>query len=259
MYGGFGSWLYTGVAGLSRAPGSRGWAEILFRPAAFAHAALTSASASVATPVGLVAISWQQAPQTPGSCAFGVQGGPRLELQCVSKLVAAPTFSGVRFASYGLPTPAMGCPGPFERNATCDDANSTAAVARLCVGKAGCEIDPSDGTFGGIDPCPGFLKNLAVQLDGPCDAAVLLRVSISVPVGSIATAVLPVGPGRAAAGVSVSETAAGSPARTFVWAAGAFVPGTPGVVGAAGGVGPVGLAAVVLSLSSGSYSFDVMG
>ena len=258
MYGGFGSWLYTGVAGLARAPGSRGWAEIVFRPAAFAHGALTSASASVATPVGLASISWLQAPPTPDACAFGAQGGPRLALQCVSKSTAAPAFSGVRFASYGLPTPATGCPGPFARNASCDDANSTAAIAMLCEGKAACEIDPSDGTFGGVDPCPGFLKFLAVQLDGPCDAAVLLRVSISVPVGSTATAVLPVGPGKTAAGVSVSETAAGAPA-TFVWAASAFVPGTPGVVGAASGVGPVGSETVVLTLLSGAYSFDVLG
>ena len=65
MSGGFGSWLFTGVAGLARAPGSRGWQALLFRPAAFVHAAVTSASASVATPIGLAAISWLQAPPTP--------------------------------------------------------------------------------------------------------------------------------------------------------------------------------------------------
>lgn len=254
MYGGFGSFLFTGVAGLARSPGSRGWQSPVFRPAAFTHPAITSASASVDTPIGLVAISWQQAPPTPAACAFGVQGGPHLQLQCVSKSVAAPVFTGVRFASYGLPS--GDCASGFARNTSCDDSNTTANVAKACTGKPACEVDASG--FGDPDPCPGFLKEIAVQLDGPCDAVILLRVILSVPVGARATAVLPLGTGRTAAGVSVSEAASGA----FVWAAGAFVPGTAGVLGASAGppgTAPVGQAAVVLSLSSGSYSFDVLG
>jgi len=97
-----------------------------------------------------------------------------------------------------------------------------------------------------------------VQLDGPCDAVILLRVSLSVPVNARATAILPLGAGRAAASVSVSEVASGA----FVWADGAFVPGTAGVLGASAGppgTAPVGQEAVVLSLSSGAYSLDVLG
>ena len=253
MYGGFGSWLLTAVAGLSRAPGSRGWQRLMLRPAAFAHPAVTSASASVATPVGIASIAWQQAPPTPAACALGVQGGPQLQLQCVSKTVAAPTFSGVRFASYGLPTGS--CAAGFARNASCDDSNTTAHVSKACVGKASCGVD-SNG-FGDPDPCPGYLKQLAIELDGPCDAAVVLRVSVSVPVGAAATTVLPLGPGRSAASVSVSEASTGA----FVWVAGEFVPGTAGVVGAAAGppgTAPVGQAAVVLSLQSGTYLFDIL-
>jgi hypothetical protein len=302
MYGGFGSWLFTGVAGLARAPGSRGWQALLFRPAAFVHAAVTSASASVATPIGLAAISWLQAPPTPTACALGVQGGPNLQLQCVSKSVASPTFSGIKFASYGLPSGS--CAAGFARNASCDNSNTTAHVSKACVGKGACEVDA--GGFGDPDPCPvrlasakrgalnnfpdraengrlvqaclpaltrprshappppylfallqGFLKEIAVLLDGPCDATILLRVSISVPVGASATAILPLGAGRAASSVSISEAASGA----FVWAVGAFVPGTLGVMGAAvgpPGSAPVGQASVVLSLLSGSYSFDVL-
>ena len=148
MYGGFGSYLFTAIAGLARAPGARGYAQLLFRPAAFVHAALTSASASVDSPAGPVAIAWAQV-----------------------------------------------------------------------------------------------------------NATTLLRASVTVPVGASATAVLPVGRGRAAADVAVTEGGA------VVYAKGAFVPGAAaGVVGAAAGPAgsaPAGQQAVVLSLLGGSFEFEV--
>jgi alpha-L-rhamnosidase len=76
MYGGWGNWLYEGVAGLQRTPGSPGWTDLTFAPpVGFAspstsnNVSLTRASASVDTAVGLVATSWDSAPLNTGTCA----------------------------------------------------------------------------------------------------------------------------------------------------------------------------------------------
>jgi hypothetical protein len=68
---------------------------------------------------------------------------------------------------------------------------------------------------------------LAVELDG-CSAVATLSTSVSVPVGSAATLVLPMGGGA----VAVSEGEWGAASR-FVFANGAYVPGVEGVSGAA--------------------------
>ena len=67
-FGGSGSWYYSTLAGLGRVPGSRSWAALAIAPpAGDVLLNLTWASASIDTPMGLVAVSW--AAQPPGAAA----------------------------------------------------------------------------------------------------------------------------------------------------------------------------------------------
>ena len=59
MYGGSGSWYYSTLAGLQRAPGSRSWRDLVIAPPAPGTLSnLTWANASIDTPMGLVSSSW---------------------------------------------------------------------------------------------------------------------------------------------------------------------------------------------------------
>jgi len=63
MYGGSGSWYFSTLAGLQRAPGSRSWRDLIIAPPAPGTLSnLTWANASIDTPMGLVSSSWS-APQ----------------------------------------------------------------------------------------------------------------------------------------------------------------------------------------------------
>ena len=64
MYGGFGAWLYRGVGGLDRAPGSRGWSNLRIAPPSprDTDGFLTTATAEVDTPIGIASVSWNSAP-----------------------------------------------------------------------------------------------------------------------------------------------------------------------------------------------------
>eukprot|EP01051_Picozoa_sp_SAG22_P017765 SAG22_NODE_2818_length_2181_cov_1.579731_2_plen_341_part_01 len=46
----------------------------------------------------------------------------------------------------------------------CDDVNTTKVVSELCLGKNTCAINATTAAFGGVDPCGGTSKKLAVQL-----------------------------------------------------------------------------------------------
>lgn len=62
MYGSTGSWYYSTLAGLQRAPGSRSWRNLIIAPpAAGLFSNLTWVNASIETPMGLVGSSWSSA------------------------------------------------------------------------------------------------------------------------------------------------------------------------------------------------------
>lgn len=58
MFGSVDTWLYEWAAGLAQADGSVGWQEITLRPGAVSG--LNRAEASIMTPLGLCALSWQR-------------------------------------------------------------------------------------------------------------------------------------------------------------------------------------------------------
>jgi hypothetical protein len=73
MMGGFGSWLYTDVAGLGRVPGSTSWSELNVAPPQVLppRLNLTAAAATLDTALGPVEVSWR-APGAPPS-AFALR------------------------------------------------------------------------------------------------------------------------------------------------------------------------------------------
>ena len=239
MYGGFGRWLYGGLAGVTRMPGSRGWDNVLFAPAMHHSKEVTSASASIDTPQGLVSVDWDSNYKVGGSCGTDIENPSRptyLKLSCASG-----KFTGVAFASFG--TPSGSCDNGFTKG-KCDSPNSVAKVAAACVGKSECNIQASNEFFGG-DPCPLTPKKLSVVMKG-CDAptAALGRVSITVPTGSTGTLLLPLPNGTTPAQVVVHE------GEAVIWRNGAFVSGVPGVTNAMNvGVG------IEIATGSGTYTF----
>ena len=246
MFGAPGAWYYRSIAGLDRAPSSRSYANLVIRPPpandiiySDANLSLTWAAASIDSSMGMVSSAWNTLPGGNGAQCGTVAENGNLELDCPGGL-----FTGVAFASFG--TPSGTCPNLAK--GSCDAASSVDVVTKLCVGKSSCSIGATNGNFGG-DPCEGTAKSLAVRLTGQCGQPLGPRkfaLQTTVPVGGTAQVILPAwGP---AASATVTEGGA------KVWAAGAFVPGTPGV--SAGAASADGLN-VVLTVGSGSYSFSV--
>ena len=69
------------------------------------------------------------------------------------------TIASVDFASFGTPS---GFCGALAKGA-CDAPTSLAAAQALCVGKPSCSVPSTVAAFGGVDPCPGTAKRLALQ------------------------------------------------------------------------------------------------
>jgi len=132
--------------------------------AACAAACLANASC-VALSVGAAA------PAPPASrCGIREECWAGNASSCPSVLeLACPggAFARVDFASYGRPrVTADGC--VFERDAACDAPGVAALVAAACVGRAACALDVELAALGGVDPCVGSVKFLAVALAGAC-------------------------------------------------------------------------------------------
>jgi len=240
MFGAAGSWYYSTLAGLDRAPHSRAWTDLVIAPpgADDVLAQLSFASASIDSSMGPVAAAWTKgtAPSVGAVCAEGAEKAV-LNLRC-----AGGAFTGVAFAAFG--TPSGGCTAaPPAKNASCDAAGAAAVVAKLCVGKTACAISVDDTTFGG-DPCFDVVKHAIVALDGPC-SNVEYSVSATVPVGARASVRVPTR-GAAAGAAIISES------DVVVWRAGAFVPGAAGIAGATEADG-----AVTFSVGSGVYAFEL--
>ena len=249
MFGSSGAWYFWGLAGLARAPGSRSWASLAFAPPTLASgvtADLSSASASVDTPMGRVASAWRAAASTGGTVCGSIYEEGSLTLACDG----GGNFSSVAFASFG--TPAGDCASGLARNASCDAAASAAVASAACVGRPSCTLWANASVFGG-DPCLGVRKSLAVALRGACanasPPAPVFSLSVELPPNAAGTAAVPT-PGDPGPAGGVVITEGGAP----VWRAGAFVRGVPGVTGGAAAADGT---AVVFALGSGAYAFEV--
>lgn len=246
MFGGTGSWYYTTLAGLGRAPGSRSWQSLAIAPPADDDtlSQLTWASASVDSPMGLAAAAWTAPPAGEAGAVCGTAAEKdTLTLTC-NHAHADATFDAVAFASFG--TPGGSCAAGLAVNASCNAPSSTSVVAAACVGKPACSLPATVAAFGGTDPCYDVVKRLSVALTGSRCAAPLYTLSVTVPAGGSATVRVPT---RGAGPARATVTEGGTP----VWAGGAFRPGAvPGVT--SGAAAPDG-SGVVLTVGSGTYAF----
>ena len=93
-------------------------------------------------------------PSPPSQCGSAAEGAS-LELGCPN----GGAITSVDFASFG--DPKGSCAAGWSAG-TCAAANSSAAVAALCLGKASCSVPASTSYFG--DPCLGTLKRLAASV-----------------------------------------------------------------------------------------------
>lgn len=253
MFGGSGSWYYSTLAGLNRVEHSRSWQNIIMAPPRgqalldVVAQNLTYASASIDSPMGLVAISWNlvTSPGSDGSVCGEVPEHSILTLKCPSlDGKGTATFSSVDFASFGAPLGT--CANGFTINSTCNAPTSVDVVQNLCVGKSSCSIMANVTEFGGQDPCYDVLKKLAVQLKGNC-AVSLYTMVVTIPVGSTASVQIPTL--EDASVVTIQEN------DVTIWTNNAFVPGVAGITS---GVAAPGNTGVNFQVGSGSYSFVVL-
>lgn len=265
MWGTYGAWLYSDVAGLGRVSGpTRGWKNLILKPAAFVHPEVTFASASVDTPIGLASVYWHSEPKVSNWYGKASQGTPDVSgVTLVCRSVEdhhSARFTGVSFAAFGSPT--GDTPTTFKRTDSCDHPNATAVVSLYCIGKHSCTIPLSTDTFGkdstigtGSKWCPKPLGplTLAVAMEhNGCDAQVLLTTKGTVPVGGRATFVLPIGPRANTSSVAVTE----GPSDTTVFTHGRFI------AGAASGIANASIdngdGHVHIETGSGTYFFSVL-
>ena len=243
MYGGYGSWLYSDVAGIGRAPGSRGWTNLIFDPTVGASPNVTEVSASIDSPIGLVAVDWTTNVANTGTCALAPENSV-MNLTCQGANGQVGTFSQVLFASFG--TPNGNCPN-FSTG-TCNSNNSVAVVTAACVGKSTCSIPATNTNFGG-DPCVNTLKQLAVSLAGNC-LTVTYEISPTIPVGAQSTVMVNTN-GKSPNAIIIYE---GAPTeRVPIWVNGTYVPGVSGITGAS----VVSANQVAVTTGSGTFMFAV--
>ena len=248
MFGSNSDWYYKYLAGITMAEGTRGWQQLKLKPEVWNKhrqvsicVNLSSTSASIVTPRGKVAASWDCLPQpgTDGTCGL-YQELDTMVLNCTSNR----TIKSVDLALYGNPTGE--CSSGFKKG-SCNSGTSKSVVEQACLGKNSCSLPVVTKTFGG-DPCADTFKELAVQVT--CAGGTtpskkpVFSYSVSVPVGSTADVVLPQFGSTSA---SVSET------HGSVWAGDKLVRGVPGVYGAAVDVD----GNIALQIGSGDYTFTV--
>ena len=86
--------------------------------------------------------------------------GP-MTLEC---LPGSGTITKVLFANFGEPTLSQDC--KTYTVGSCGFNGSQAVVEKACLGKTSCVLHPKASMFGGVDPCPGQVKYLAVVAEG---------------------------------------------------------------------------------------------
>jgi len=181
-------------------------------------------------------VSWDATGAAP--CLADVPENVNVTLTCAG---AGNSITNITFASFG--TPSGSCAAGFATGA-CNAANSSAAIAALCVGKQQCSVPSDTGFFG--DPCYDVVKKLDVTY--ACAATPDLTLAATVPVAATATVVLPFAAATPPAAVTVTE------AGVVVYTKGAFVPGVPGVTGAQL---LADVPAIAVAVGSGSYAFAI--
>lgn len=203
------------------------------------------ASASLHTVRGTVAVQWRVKNTNFSTCAVAEEG-QMAHLSCG----VGGNVTHVRFAVYGTrPAAATNdwtCPNLKGTNPKCATTAATmSAVEKLCVGKPDCSIPVETDTFGGVDPCLGTKKTLAVAVEcgAPVHSLATATVSATIPPTALGEIWVP---------MLANATVVNEGGTNTVWRNGAFVKdGSEGVF-AAHAQGKY----VVFETVAGSYSFS---
>jgi hypothetical protein len=100
-------------------------------------------------------------PSGANLCAFANGAAdPAFPSQATLDCRGQGAIASVDFASFGTPS---GYCGSLAIGAQCHATNSLATVRALCLGKPSCAVPNTVDAFGGVDPCPGVAKRLAIQ------------------------------------------------------------------------------------------------
>jgi Galactose binding lectin domain len=150
MFSSVGAFLYD-LAGIRMAPGVNGFTSAWLWPAVTDHPALGFASGQYNSIAGFYSIAWDVANTVP--CEANVPENTQVTLSCTG---ASNVINNITFASFGTPT---GTCGNFAVG-SCNAANTTSAIAALCVGQSSCTFDSATTFFG--DPCYDTVKILYV-------------------------------------------------------------------------------------------------
>ena len=192
LCGGVSEWMWKHLAGLT--PVAPGFAEVRVAPRVHPTQGPAAASAAFRSRAGNITSSWRLPAADGGrtvalnvSLPIGVRratvvvpkpfervpvppatvcaSAPELSvLQLGCREVAGATISKIEWSSFGTPVLGADC-GAWASNATCDkdDANVTATLTALCVGKASCAVPVVQGHIFGPDPCALVKKTLAAR------------------------------------------------------------------------------------------------
>jgi len=226
MLGSPGQFLFQQVAGIDVGPGGVAFDLVAVAPmtaAAASYSGLGGVDATVGTPRGAVTVSWRSVPNEPDLCGEAAekndQGQP-LHLDCG----ANSSISAIDFASYGTPNGTCADSSLLKVDPTCTAPTSVTVVRAACLGKEQCTLFANDTQFGGIDPCHGIAKRLAVTVTCSNTCRPHFTLNVTVPTGSNATVSLPFTPTRVksmSAELPVVLTESGIP----IYRNGTFLPG----------------------------------
>jgi len=258
MFGSIGSWMYKTLLGIMPAPADTsvprgtGYDHVTVGPDAYIVNAFgtTYASGRVTTPHGILQVQWGILPPLVSTCVSTDSEGFTVRFDCGS---TDNTITGFSYAFYGTPT--GDCNNGFKKG-TCDAPNAKSIVEKACIGQSSCTFLVSNDFFGG-DPCLGVEKHFDGQITCSKPPRIITKylLSVVVPVGTTADVLIPIVPSlkQTPQNLVISE---GSANDVILWSNRMYLPGVSGVSGA---VQNTMGTAVIVSVSSGSYSFYSYG
>jgi len=185
----------------------------------------TSAAGKVGTSHGVLQVQWFVNFPHLYTCQM-VDENSVVTFNCGTGQIA-----NVNQAFYGTPT--GNCNSGFQAG-SCDlQCCVKDAVSKKCNGQASCTFTASNDFFG-KDPCVGTPKKFfgSVQCSGSNPDVPSYNIHVTVPIGTVATIVIPVVPSlnQTIENLVVYEANGGAPAA--MWQNHQYIPGIPGIVNA---------------------------
>jgi len=243
MFGSIGDWYYKYLAGITQAPLSYGFSNIIIKPpptAVLLYSPLNSVMATYTSLRGNISVGWVS---SGGMICGTAHEGSKLHLNCGEN---GGTITSIDFASFGQPR--VGMCQDYSINDNCHAQSSKKLIETLCVGKPECDIDVTTNLVDIEDNslCDSYNITNSLAVRATCSAAASYTLGVSLPVGAASNLVYV--SKAALSNVAINE------GGTNVWSNGQYVPGDSGI-----SAGVDAGAEVVFTVGSGIYDFTVSG